>query len=67
MGIGYKDHEYAEEVVKQSGLPCVLARPARLLNGTSAPMQNYSDTGQGIGSFPPTTRESVAAFLVGRD
>jgi hypothetical protein len=33
MGIGYKDHEQVEKVVKQSGLRYVLARPARLLKG----------------------------------
>jgi hypothetical protein len=64
MGIGYKDHEEVERVVKQSGLPYVLARPARFVDGTSAPMHYYSDTGKGIGSFATTTRESVATFLL---
>jgi hypothetical protein len=64
MDIGYKDHEHAEGLVKQSGLLFVLARPARFVNATSAPMHYCSDTGEGIGSFATTTRESVAMFLL---
>jgi nucleoside-diphosphate-sugar epimerase len=33
MGIGYKDHEQVEKVVKQSGRTYVLVRPARFVEG----------------------------------
>lgn len=63
VGIGYKDHEQFEKVVKQSGLTYVLVRPARFVPGPSAQLHFYSDKGDGIGSLKTATRDSVATFL----
>ena len=65
MGIGFKDHEQVEKVVKQSGLSYVLVRPARFVAGSSKHIHFYGNTGEGIGSFKTTTtRESVATFML---
>jgi hypothetical protein len=64
MGIGYKDHEQVEKVVKQSGLSYVLARPARFIEGPSSQVHFYGNKGEGIGSLNTITRESVATFLL---
>ena len=64
MGIGYKDHELAEEVIKQSGLTYVLARPIRLVDGPSTDIHFFGNDGQGIGAFGTISRQSVATFLV---
>jgi hypothetical protein len=64
MGIGYKDHEQVDDVVKQSGLNYVLVRPTRFVEGPPARIQLYGNNGEGIGSFQTTTRESVATFLL---
>jgi hypothetical protein len=64
LGIGYKDHEQAEEVIKQSGLTYVLARPARFIDETSGQVHFYGDVGQGIGAFKTVSRQSVATFLL---
>ncbi|KAH4710354.1 hypothetical protein HBI20_023530 [Parastagonospora nodorum] len=64
MGIGYKDHEEVEKLIKQSGKTFVLVRPARFVPGKAAPVHVYENQGEGIGSFNTTTRESVASFLL---
>ncbi|PVI00659.1 NAD(P)-binding protein [Periconia macrospinosa] len=64
MGVGYKDHEEVEKVIKQSGLTYVLARPARFVPGPSAPLHFYGNKGEGIGSLSTATRDSVATFLL---
>jgi hypothetical protein len=64
MGIGFKDHEQVEKLVKQSGLSYVLARPVRFVEGLSAQLHFYGNQGEGVGSFKTATRESVATFLL---
>jgi len=64
LGIGYKDHEQVDKLIKQSGVTYVLPRPARFIHGPSAPVHVYGNKGEGIGSFSTTTRESVATFLL---
>ncbi|CAI6288174.1 unnamed protein product [Periconia digitata] len=64
MGVGYKDHEQVEHIIKQSGLSYVLARPARFVPGPSSPLHFYGNTGEGIGSLKTATRDSVATFLL---
>jgi hypothetical protein len=64
MGIGYKDHEEAEKLIKRSGQTFVLVRPARFVPGQAAPVHVYGNQGEGIGSFKTATRESVAIFLL---
>lgn len=64
MGIGYKDHEQVEQVVKQSGLSYVLARPVRFIEGPSAHVHFYGNKGEGLGSLKTATRASVATFLL---
>lgn len=64
MYVGLQDHEAVEEVVKESGLNYVLARPIRLADGPPTPLQFFGDQGVGIGAFNTVTRASVARFLV---
>lgn len=64
MGIGYKDHEEAEKLIKESGQTFVLVRPARFVPGQATPVHVYGNQGEGIGSFNTTTRDSVASFLL---
>lgn len=64
MGIAFKDHELVEDAVKISGLNYVLARPIRLVDGPAAPIHEYGNKGDGIGSFNTITKESVARFLL---
>lgn len=64
LGIGYKDHEQVEKVLRQSGLRYVLARPARFVEGPSNQVHFHGNKGEGIGSFATSTREIVADFLL---
>jgi hypothetical protein len=64
MAIGFKDHEQVDKVVKQSGLRYVLVRPTRFVAGPSQKVHLYGNTGEGIGFFTTTTRESVATFML---
>jgi hypothetical protein len=64
MGIGYKDHEQVEMVVKQSDRSYVLVRPARFIKGPSTHIHFYGGKGEGIGSLKTITKESVATFLL---
>jgi hypothetical protein len=64
MGSGYKDHEEAEKLIKQSGQTFALVRPARFVTGQAASVHVYGNHGEGLGSFNTTTRESVASFLL---
>jgi uncharacterized protein YbjT (DUF2867 family) len=64
MGVGFKDHELVEDVVKKSGIDYVLARPIRFVDGPSELIHFYGNKGDGIGSFNTITRKSVATFLL---
>ena len=62
-----KDHDTVDEIVRNSGLPFVLARPARLVEavqGKSSNLKVLDDSGNGANFLAQCEREAVATFLV---
>lgn len=60
-----EDHSRMDEVVRQSGLTFVLARPARLVEGESkGGLKALGDDGKGCGWNPTANRASLAKWMV---
>ena len=64
MGIGLKDHNEVDRIVRESGLTFVLARPVMLAEGEAKPVKVWPDDGKGCAWMPKITRESVGKWLV---
>ncbi|CAG7558724.1 unnamed protein product [Fusarium equiseti] len=64
MGIGLKDHNEVDRIVRQSGLTFVLARPVMLAEGEARPVKVWPDDGKGCAWMPKITRESLGKWLV---
>ncbi|KAF7545093.1 hypothetical protein G7Z17_g9432 [Cylindrodendrum hubeiense] len=65
MRIGLEDHARMDAIVRESGLPFVLARPPMLVDGPAQDVRVWPDAGNGTSWMPKITRESLAAWLVG--
>ncbi|KPM39152.1 hypothetical protein AK830_g7400 [Neonectria ditissima] len=64
MRIGLADHERMDTLVRESGLPFVLARPTGLLSGPARDVRVWPADGKGAPWIATITRESLAAWLV---
>ncbi|RGP79791.1 hypothetical protein FLONG3_2105 [Fusarium longipes] len=64
MGIGLKDHNAVDRLVRESGLSFVLARPVMLAEGEAKPVKVWPDDGRGCAWMPKITRHSVGKWLV---
>jgi len=59
-----EDQNLVDEIVKNSGLTFVLARPAMLKGDLPLPIKQYGDEGEGCGFMPSISAKSVAIFLL---
>ncbi|KAM0363118.1 hypothetical protein ACHAO7_010999 [Fusarium culmorum] len=64
MGMGLKDHNVVDRLVRESGLVFVLSRPVMLAEGEAKPVKVWPDDGKGCAWMPQITRESVGKWLV---
>lgn len=65
MAAQYEDHDLVDAEVKASGLPFVLVRPMRLVEGDGkAEIKHWGDQGEDVSTFASISRTSVARFLV---
>ncbi|KAM4059236.1 NAD(P)H-binding domain-containing protein [Hirsutella rhossiliensis] len=64
MRLTLRDHDDMDLLVRRSGRPFVLARPARLVDGVARHVKALPDDGSGCGWNPTITRSSVAGWLV---
>lgn len=65
MRIGLRDHERVDDIVRKSGLPFVLPRPAALRNSDAdCPVKVWPDNGRGMPWLGALTRESLAEWMV---
>ncbi|KAJ6441778.1 TrkA-N domain-containingdehydrogenase [Purpureocillium lavendulum] len=64
MRLSLQGHNDMDGLVRGSGLPFVLARPARLVDGAPSAVRALPDKGHGCGWNPVITRHSAARWLV---
>ncbi|GKU06675.1 unnamed protein product [Fusarium langsethiae] len=64
MGIGLKDHNEVDRLVRESDLVFVLSRPVMLAEGEARPVKVWPDDGKGCAWMPKITRESLGKWLV---
>ncbi|PTB36779.1 uncharacterized protein TrAFT101_007350 [Trichoderma asperellum] len=64
MKIAIKDHNNMDELIRQSGVPFVFARPARLTEGPTEAVRIWPDNGQGCGWNPAISRASLAEWMI---
>ncbi|VTO87246.1 unnamed protein product [Fusarium graminearum] len=64
MGMGLKDHNVVDRLVRESGLVFVLSRPVMLAEGEAKPVKVWPDDGKGCAWMPKITRDSVGKWLV---
>ncbi|KAL7944634.1 hypothetical protein V8C42DRAFT_358341 [Trichoderma barbatum] len=64
MKIALKDHDKMDVLIRESGLPFVFARPARLTEGPAAKVKVWPDDGEGCGWNAVISRESLGAWMV---
>jgi hypothetical protein len=64
MGIGLKDHNEVDRLVRESGLVFVLSRPVMLTEGEDRPVKVWPDDGKGCAWMPKITRASVGKWLI---
>ncbi|UNI19828.1 hypothetical protein JDV02_005978 [Purpureocillium takamizusanense] len=64
MGMTLQSHNDMDALVRNSGLPFVLARPARLVEGAPSSVRALPDDGTGCGWNPIITRHSASRWLV---
>ncbi|WZH49402.1 NADP-bd_dom domain-containing protein [Fusarium acuminatum] len=64
MGIGLKDHNVVDRLVRESGLPFVLARPVMLAEGGAQVVKVWPEDGKGCAWMPKITRESLGKWLI---
>ncbi|KAH6604894.1 N domain-containingdehydrogenase [Trichoderma cornu-damae] len=64
MNVTLRDHNNMDKLIRDSGVPFVLARPARLTNGPAKKVKVLPDNGQGCGWNAVISRASVAEWMV---
>ncbi|KAK5997294.1 hypothetical protein PT974_02649 [Cladobotryum mycophilum] len=64
MKLTIKDHNKVDALVRESGLPFVLARPARLTEGAVTKVKVWPDDGAGCGWNPSISRDSLGKWMV---
>lgn len=64
MRFGLRDHGAAEDMLRASRLPFVLARPVRLTDNESLPICEFPSDGNGLSWSPSVSRASVAEWMV---
>ncbi|KAL4724394.1 hypothetical protein ACLX1H_009008 [Fusarium chlamydosporum] len=64
MGIGLKDHNEVDRLVRESGLTFVLSRPVMLTEGEAQTVKVWPDDGKGCAWMPKITRKSVGKWLI---
>lgn len=64
MGIGLKDHNNLDQLVRDSGLPFVSPRPCMLAEGDAKDVKVWPEDGKGCAWMPSITRASVGKWLV---
>ncbi|KAJ4152366.1 hypothetical protein NW754_004159 [Fusarium falciforme] len=64
MGIGLKDHNKLDQLVRDSGLPFVSPRPCMLAEGDVRDVKVWPEDGKGCAWMPSITRASVGKWLV---
>lgn len=64
MRIGLADHARMDTIVRESGLPFVLARPTGLVSGPAREVRVWPEDGKGAPWIATITRDSLAAWLV---
>ncbi|KAF4986034.1 hypothetical protein FDECE_16161 [Fusarium decemcellulare] len=64
MRMGLEDHAKVDAIVRESGLPFVLARPCRLSEGPAQSVRAWPDDGRGASWFATVSRASVAEWLL---
>lgn len=64
MKLALEDHARVDALVRESGMPFVLARAAALKDGDAAAVREWDDNGKGAPWIPSITRESLAEWLV---
>ncbi|KAF4953290.1 hypothetical protein FSARC_12430 [Fusarium sarcochroum] len=64
MGVGLKDHNEVDRLVRESGLPFVLSRPTMLTEGEAQTVKVWPDDGKGCAWMPKISRASVGKWLV---
>lgn len=64
MKIAVKDHNRMDDLIRNSGLPFVFARPARLTEGPAEAVRVWPDDGRGVGWNAAISRDSLAEWMV---
>lgn len=64
MRLTIKDHDNMDKVIRDSGLPFVLARPARLDEEPAKGLRVLPDNGKGVGLSASASRQDVGEWLV---
>ncbi|KAF3077159.1 hypothetical protein CFAM422_000804 [Trichoderma lentiforme] len=64
MKLAVKDHDNTDKLIRESGVPFVLARAPRLTEGPAAKVKVWPDNGQGCGWNVTMSRESLGAWLI---
>lgn len=64
MKYAIKDHNDMDELIRNSGVTFVFARPARLTEGPAEAVRVWPDNGQGCGWNPAVSRASLAEWLI---
>lgn len=64
MKIAIKDHNNMDELIRNSGVPFVFARAARLTEGPAEAVRIWPDNGQGCGWNAAISRASLAAWMI---
>ncbi|KAL7914554.1 hypothetical protein GGI35DRAFT_149567 [Trichoderma velutinum] len=64
MKYAIKDHDNMDSLIRDSGVPFVFARAARLTEGPAAKVKVWPDNGQGCGWNVTMSRESLGEWLI---
>ncbi|RFU79454.1 N domain-containingdehydrogenase [Trichoderma arundinaceum] len=64
MKLTIRDHNNMDKLIRDSGVPFVLARPARLTDGPAKGVKIWPDNGQGCGWNAAISRASVGEWMI---
>ncbi|KJZ76446.1 hypothetical protein HIM_04175 [Hirsutella minnesotensis 3608] len=64
MRIGLEDHANVDRITRESGLPFVLARAARLTDESAKPVRVWGEDGEGTPWMASISRASLAEWMV---
>lgn len=64
MKITLRDHNNMDKLVRNSGVPFVLARPARLTDGPAKEVRVWPDNGDGCAWNAAMSRASLGEWMV---